>query len=291
MRKDELTDGMNRSPGIFLSFIVYSNLFIALCAFLMTHQTYHFLLRTIPDLHLLGFVVFSTICSYSFHWYLTGQSVIPSSRIEWIGRYRNIHVLLFFIGLAGAVYFFFLIRESWPWLMVAIVATFLYSAPKIPHPYFRALRKVALGKTIFLAFVWMYVTTILPVVVPGNEWKQAYTFFAISRFFLIYAICILFDYRDRADDRLAGIRSLITYLSEKGITILFYCSLIIFFITTILLWNHGYDLLSIIFLLLPGIITGAIFNYAKNHYSDMFWYFVMDGLMAFSSLLTLIATV
>jgi 4-hydroxybenzoate polyprenyltransferase len=291
MRNDELADEVNRTPRPLLSFFVYSNLFIALCAFLMTHQAYHFLLRTKPDFHLLGFVVFSTICSYSFHWYLTGESVIPSPRITWVNRYRYVHVWLFFIGLIGAVYFFFFISDTWPWVMVAVIATFLYSAPKIPHSYFRVLRKVALGKTIFLAFVWMYVTTILPVLVSGNEWDEAYTIFAIGRFFLIYAICILFDYRDRADDRRAGIRSLITYLSEKGITILFYGSLVIFFVSTILLWNYGYDLLSLIFLLVPGIITAAIYDYAKNHYSDMFWYFVMDGLMALSSLLTWIAAV
>ena len=90
-----------------------------------------------------------------------------------------------------------------------------FSADQICEFYFRVLRKVALGKTIFLAFVWMYVTTILPAIISDSEWNTSYVLFVVSRFFQIYAICILFDWRDREDDKADGIRSLITYLNEK----------------------------------------------------------------------------
>lgn len=291
MGNGEKRFGTGSAPGILLAFFVYSNFFIAFCAVLMTHQSFHFLLVRPADNYLLGFVFFSTICSYSFHWYLTGQSVIPSPRIEWLRRYRYIHAILFIVGLAGSVYYFFYIRAYWPWLLVAVAATFLYSAPKIPHPYFRALRKVALGKTIFLAFVWMYVTTVLPIITSGVEWTTPFTLFVISRFFLIYAICILFDYRDREDDRSAGIKSLITYMSEKGIAYLFIFSLLVFGLSTLLLLPYGYEPLHIFFILLPGIITGALYTYSHKHYSDIFWYLVMDGLMAVSALLTMVAGV
>src|SRR5258705_13772696 len=224
-------------------FFVYSNIFIATCAILMVGQADQLLLHTQPDPYLLGFVFFSTICSYSFHWYLSSDSAAGSSRSLWQQRNHYIHVILFFAGLAGAVIFFIILSKHWFWLMLSAVPTFLYTAPKIPHPYFRVLRKIALGKTIFLAMVWMYVTTILPVMVAYDGWRGDITLFVVSRFFLIYAICILFDRRDRKEDKVKGIRSLITYLNERGIKTLFVMSLMIFAAATVGLVFYHYNVL------------------------------------------------
>jgi 4-hydroxybenzoate polyprenyltransferase len=267
---------------------VYSNIFIAVCAVLMVHQTCEVLLQGDANVYFLGFVFFSTICSYSFHWYLSIHSVIPSPRNEWLSRNRNVHLVMFFVGFAGVVIFFFFLLPYWHWLLISALITFLYSAPKIPNKYFRSLRKIALGKTIFLAFVWMYVTTILPLLIEGQPWKEYFMLFIISRFFLIYAICILFDYRDREDDRNAGIRTLITYLSEKGITWLFIFSLLVFFVSTLALLYYDFSLIRVVILLLPGIITAAVYNYARKNFSDTLYYLVLDGLMALSAMLMLI---
>lgn len=271
-----------------VNFTVYSNLFIAFCAVVMVNQSSRLLLQQPPNINLIFFVFFSTICSYSFHWYLTGESVIPSPRIEWTKQYRTIILLLFFIGLIGAAIFFLLLIQFWYWLLFAAVITFLYSAPKIPHPWLRALRKVALGKTIFLAIVWTYVTTILPNVLSEQPWRNDFTLFAISRFSLVYAICILFDYRDREDDKAAGIRSLITYMDAKGIKRLFIFSLFVFAAATLALLQYDYNLLTIALLLVPGIITAGLYNYATRHFSDMLYYFVLDGLMAISAIIMLV---
>ncbi len=272
----------------FLAFFVYSNLFIAGCAVAMVDQTYSFLLHSPVNVCFLLFVLFSTLCSYSFHWYLTSHSVIPSPRINWLEKNRNIHIVLFIIGLAGSCILFFYLLPYWHWLLIGVLITFLYSAPKLPFHHFKILRKVALGKTIFLAFVWMYVTTILPVIISDREWNISYVLFAVSRFFQIYSICILFDWRDREDDKAAGIRSLITYLSEKSILYLFIFSIIILGICTIFLYKYDYKISDILILLIPGILTAALYKYAKRNFSDTFYYFILDGLMAFSALLMLI---
>jgi len=269
-------------------FFVYSNLFIAVCAVLMVTQTYQLLLHSNPDLYLLAFVFFATICSYSFHWYLSSDSAPDSSRSVWQKKNQYIHIILFFIGAIGSAIFFFLLSQHWFWLVLSAVPTFLYTAPKIPNKYFRQLRKIALGKTIFLAMVWMYVTTILPVEVDHQGWKADTTLFVISRFFLIYAICILFDRRDRHEDKAKGIRSLITYLNEKGIKTLFIFSLAVFAVSTVWLWNYGFSPLIIFLLLVPGIITAVLYRYSLRNVSDVLYYFSLDGLMALSSVLTLL---
>lgn len=252
-------------------------------------QTFRFFLHSPPNWHLLSFIFFATICSYSFHWYLTSHSVIPSPRVSWTVRHKSIHLFLFLIGLTGATIFFFLLIDYWLWLLIAAIITFLYSAPKIPHPYFRVLRKVALGKTIFLAMVWMYVTTILPIIISQQPWTSYFLLFIFSRFFLIYAICILFDLRDREDDKAAGIRSLITFLNQRNIFIAFIFTLLLFVIATLWLLQYGYQWPSILILLIPGVIVASLYNYAKTNFSDMLYYFILDGLMAFSAILMLIS--
>jgi 4-hydroxybenzoate polyprenyltransferase len=254
----------------------------------MVYQTYQFVIRQVPDNNLLYFIFFATITSYSFHWYLTSHSEIPSERIGWTNAYRGIHTVLFITGIIGSGFFFIPLSSHWFWLCLSAIITFLYSAPKIPHKHFRALRKIAIGKTIFLAFVWMYATTILPVIIAGINWTADSILFIIGRFFFIYAICILFDYRDRKDDKAAGIRSIITYFSEKGINILFASSLLIYMAASLLLLSYTYSVKSILFLLVPGAITAFLYNYAKRNLDDFFFYFILDGLMMFSALLMII---
>ncbi|MBC7948041.1 MAG: UbiA family prenyltransferase [Chitinophagaceae bacterium] len=273
-------------------FLIYSNLFIAICACLMVIQTFQLVLHLAPDPYLLGFIFFSTICSYSFHWWLSSEpTVTPSPRTSWQLKHKHLHLAFFVFGLIGAGIFFLYLIEYWIWLLPAVFITFLYSAPKIPDRRFRALRKVAIGKTVFLTLVWTYVTALLPLLVNEARIETEGYLFTVSRFFFIYAICILFDYRDREDDRAKGIRSLITFLSEKGIRNLFVLSLALFAIFTIALWWYGLPVLDIILILLPGAIAAIAYPYATRRFSDLLYYFVLDGLMALSSLLTIMTRI
>jgi 1,4-dihydroxy-2-naphthoate octaprenyltransferase len=270
-------------------FFIYSNLFIAGCAVLMVYQTCQLVLHTVPDLYFIAFVFFATICSYSFHWYLTPAGVeTVTSRTQWLQKNKKIHLVLFIVGLAGAAVAVLFLWQYLHWLLLSAAVTFLYSAPKVPHPYFRVLRKIALAKTIFLAFVWMYVTTVLPLQISDQPWKPGFTLFSASRFFLIYAICILFDYRDREYDKAVGIRSLITWMNEAGINRLFIFSLVLHIILACWLIQYGYSSTVIAFLLVPGIITASLYRHAKKNFSDILYYFILDGLMALSPVLTLL---
>jgi 4-hydroxybenzoate polyprenyltransferase len=254
----------------------------------MVWQTSWLLLGAPPSGRLIGFVFFSTVCSYNFHWYLTPYSVNPSRRALWTQRHKVLHFILYLVGLVGAAVYFFYLLSHIVALCFGAFVTFLYSAPKLPQPIFRRLRDIAVGKTIFLAFVWMYVTTVLPLIIAGASWHTGHFLFSLSRFFLIYAICILFDYRDRADDRRDGIRSLITLLNEKGIHRLFVASLSLFGVTTIALAFFHYPAFYILLLLIPGILLAFLYEKAKKDFSDYLYYFVLDGLMMFSSLLMLV---
>lgn len=263
-------------------FFVFSSLFIALCAVLMVYQTC--LLFSLPfSFALAGFVFSGSVCSYNFHWYLTPPHVEqPTEKEVWNISNKKIHFLLFVIGLIGSAIFSFLLIDNWFWLGVTAFVTFLYSAPKIQHPIFSYLKKVAIGKTIFLAFAWMHVTTLLPLVIEIKTLTIHHVWFVVNRFFYIYAICILFDYRDVEEDKSAGIRSLITYLNEKGIDALFWGSIAIVLVTLFLLLDV-ISIAEIIALLIPVIILSLLYYPSKKNFSDYLYYFILDGLMMLSA--------
>ena len=269
-------------------FFIYSNLFIASCAVLMINQTYQLLFHLPPNKYFLAFVFSATIASYSFHWYLTSLPEKTSPRFDWLKKHRTFHLVLFFIGVASSAFFFFYFIEFWPWIFFSIFLTFLYSAPKLPHVWFKALLNVAIGKTIFLAMVWTYVTTMLPIAITSNNWTTAIILFCISRYFFIYAVCIIFDYRDRDSDKAEGIKSMITYFSERGVDFLFFASLVVYAAVTLLLLSYHFSMIDVILLLIPGVITAFSYYPAKKNYSDIFYYFILDGLMMLSALLMLV---
>lgn len=251
----------------------------------MVYQTYTLVIGKIVNPYFTAFVFFSTVCSYNFHWALTPNSIAPSQRLQWDEKHKSYHLLLSIAGLAGACLSFFFIKEHWLYIGIAAILTFLYSAPKISIPPFQWLRKIAIGKTIFLAMAWTYVTAVLPILIEGNIPTEKAILFCTGQFFFIYSICILFDFRDREDDRSHGIRSMITFFDERGIDILFSISIIVFFVLSILLNQIGIQWINIIILLIPALVLISLYKYAKRNFSDYLYYFVLDGLMMFSGLI------
>jgi 1,4-dihydroxy-2-naphthoate octaprenyltransferase len=110
----------------------------------------------------------------------------------------------------------------------------------------------------------------------------------VNRFFFIYAICIVFDRRDVESDRKAGIKSLITYLSASGVDRLFWFSIIAVLVTCFLLlqWLPAVDCMI---LFIPALITALLYDASKRSTSDYLYYFLLDGLMALSAPILILA--
>jgi 4-hydroxybenzoate polyprenyltransferase len=263
---------------------VFSSLFIALCAVGMVYQTYY--LFHLPYYqNFIWFVFFGTLCSYNFHWYLTPALYGGSYRTQWSIRNKKLHLALYLVGLVGGGWFGIQLLEHWLWLLLTAFITFLYSAPKIPYAPFTHLKKIAVGKTIFLALVWAHSTALLPLLLASIPLKLEHIIYFINRFFFIYAICILFDYRDREHDKQQGIKSMITHFNEKGINRLFYLSVLFFLFTTLVLCIKSISVINLICLLIPGIILTSLYAHSKRTSSDYYYYFFLDGLMVLSALL------
>jgi 4-hydroxybenzoate polyprenyltransferase len=224
--------------------------------------------------------------SYNFHWYLTPAAYSSSERMTWSKRHKPLELALFLLASLSAAYYLFFLHAYVVWIGIGVFLTFLYTAPKIPLKPFALLQKIAVGKTLFLTAVWTYITTILPVAVTGASFTVPTLLLTLHRFLLIYAICILFDYRDREQDKKDGIRSLVTFLDEKGNDRLFYVISAAALVSTGTLLLFQYSAGIVLALILPILITMLLYPDAKRTRSDYLYYFVLDGLMAFSACFT-----
>ena len=171
-------------------------------------------------------------------------------------------------------------------ITASVVITFIYSAPKIP--LFNALNRIARAKTFFLTVVWVYVTAVMYLLVKELPFDTPAILFCLSRFFLIYCICILFDYRDREDDKRQGLTSLPVLVEGKALKAIFFLSATAFACFTVALVKYQFSAVQVGILLVPGIITASLYEYARRNFSDYLYYFVLDGLMMLSALCTLL---
>ncbi|HEX7754370.1 MAG TPA: hypothetical protein VF421_03430 [Niabella sp.] len=267
-------------------FIVFSNLFIAFCAVAMCICTVaSFNLGKLP-VHFVAFVFFSTLASYSIHWYLTNAEVeVTATRTSWLRLHKKVHAAFFIISAIGTGIFLLQLFDYWYYIAPAVGLTLMYSAPKFPHPFFKKLEKYILGKTFLLAAMWTYVTVVLPFFIVQVTWTTPFYWYIFNRFTLLFAICILFDIRDRQFDKQTGIKSLVTILPLYKIKILFTVFIALNIGSSGVLYIYNQEFIYFAFLALPALFTYLLYPFAIKSKNDYLFYFILDGLMALTPVL------
>jgi len=283
---------MAKKGKVFFDFIIFSNLFIACCAVAMCLCTVAFFdLGKLPADYV-AFVFFSTLSSYSIHWYLTNEEVeTTASRTDWLRQYKKVHAVFFLVSTVGTLIFLARLQSYWIYILPAVGLTLLYTAPKFPHRFFRSLQRYILGKTFLLAAMWTYVTTALTFFVQQVSWNARHGIYIADRFALIFAICILFDLRDKQFDRQTGVKSLVTILPLEKIKIIFTLFIVLNLIGSYILYTYTQDIIHFIFLSLPALFTYFLYPFAIKSKNDYLFYFILDGLMALTSVLYFMKTV
>lgn len=277
---------MNELAKKLFNFFVFSNLFIAMGAWAMTLHTLQLFGITDHNTNLSAFVFFSTLASYNLHWLLTDPTTERTRpRWKWLAENKNTHLYLFFIALVPAVFYLFQIWQHWPILAPLFLFTFIYTAPKLPVRYFQFFGQYNIGKTFVLTAVWVYATTVLPLLAHLGHWTLEFSFFCLYRFGLIFAICILFDLKDRRHDRSNGIKSIVTWLPTQKLKIIFTIFLALAFAAALVQFFLTRNGIEYTFSLIPIVLTYRLFQKSLLSTNSFFYYFTLDGIMALPSLL------
>jgi len=278
-----MTSFKNNIVGL-ANYFIFGNIFIAICA--VTMAWYTFAVFTSPvNITLIAFIFFASISSYSFHSFLPTMEKGYSEKVNWSLPRKKYFFVLLIIGAAGSLFFLFFLKQDLKLILSLILFTVLYSSPKIKFERFTFFKKFGTAKTLYLAAIWTLVTVSLPLSsMDSFDTNQSILFFA-NRFLLIYAICILFDLKDKEYDIKRGIKSVVTIFDEKKINGLLITCTILFFISSIAFYIFNKSVILISSLIIPGIILLFLLKRSKTTKSDYWFSFVLDGLMMLSSVL------
>lgn len=277
---------LNAAIKSVFNYFIFGNFFIALCAVVMFLQVKYMFALNI-DLYFIPFIFFSTLCSYSLHWSLTKHLNPASARLNWTSRHKKLLIWLFIISFICTDITFIPVARYYMTLLPLAFITFMYTAPKIPVQPFLFIRKIAVLKTTYLTLVWVFTTSVLPVLVSGSPWKSGTTLFVVNRLFLIYPICVLFDYRDRTEDALEGIKNIATALSPRGLDYVFSLCMAFNLLSAFLFQSVFQNWFYAISCIIPALLLIFTYRISKNSKSDLWFYIYLDGLMALSGLIVI----
>jgi hypothetical protein len=189
--------------------IFYTNWIPAIGAGLMIAATIHTF--SLPDNFPLIFAIsFGAFALYNFHWAFTNSTSAFSDREKWSANNKKLLFVLGSIGVAGALFFALQFSLStWSYIFPLALMAFVYTAPKLPYPIFKNLSKFLFEKSLYLTIAWLYGTVLLPIFLSHQVISAVLWDYIWYRFAIILIVCFLFDYRDRVQDRFAGIKSML----------------------------------------------------------------------------------
>ncbi len=271
-----------------LHFILSHSIFVAICAVGLAFQTAQLLHIEVP-VYLYGFIFFATTCSYNFYWIISRYSFAGDTSLQKFVQKERTGLLLFLLSGIGMVSCYSVSGIRLPQLIVAAMLTLLYAIPLLPVKFLHFTRKAGVLKTTLLAFTWTYVTAFLPLQTEWNSLSNAGIFILTRRFLFMLMLCIIFDNRDMAMDKIRGLHSLATVLKPNQLLLLIAIIFIVLFGTNFLSVSYGISYAQSVALQTSTIALLFVYFLSTRKQGYLFYYFIVDGLMLFSSLATFIA--
>ena len=270
-----------------LDFLIFSNIFIALCAVAQALVTYH-MLDAKPDMIVLAFLFFSTLCTYNFSILIQKHAIhkrSPFKRIRWVFWHYRFCVSTTIIAVISLIPLFFLLSLPAKLLLVFLgVVSIGYSLPlfSVNEKKF-GLRNIPGIKLFLIALVWSVSCVTFPILEINDEHLYHISFSDIfiltaKRFLFVAAITVPFDIRDLFQDKINDLKTIPTILGEKG-AYAFCQFLLVAYLILLFIFNKKIDL-DFIALTLTIILAGWLIfksNWKKNEY---YYFFYLDGTMA-----------
>ncbi len=266
----------------FVDFILYTNIWIGLGAFLLYQQSLYFFGAAFAPTPLAFLVGCSTVWLYSLH-RAVGirkiKSIQSGSRFYKIHRLRIPIYLIGILSLLASFYFLlqidfrFVVALSFPGLV-----SILYVLPVFSKN--RRLRDLGIVKIFLVALTWSWLTVLIPWHETGEVFGWSVVLALVDRFCFIFAITLPFDIRDLKIDALTSVKTIPSILGVKASQRLSYFLLLIS--SLFLFFQYLSGLLSLGYLfacLCFYFICQAIIYFIQNKEEDYYYTGLLDGTM------------
>lgn len=276
-----------------LDFLLFSNLFIAICAVAQGMVTYH-LLKVPADKYVLAFIFFATIGLYNFSMLLAKPKKPENSpyvRVRWIFSHHRMIISITLISILcliplGLLY---LSIESKVMMGFTGLVAVGYNIPFLRlNNQNIGLRNIPGIKLFLIAMVWAVSSVLLPILELQHSKALSISpsdtlLLVFKRFLFVAAITVPFDIRDLFQDKMYALKTIPVILGEKKAYV--FCQFLLLGYLLLLLLYRPATYPDIAAVVLNLAITGWLIfksNIKKNEY---YYFLYLDGTMLLQYLL------
>jgi len=277
-----------------LDFLLFSNIFIGICAVAQAAVTFH-LLKADCEEYVLALLFCSTLALYNFSMLLVKPAQplkSPYRRVRWIFSNYRLMVTITLIAVLGIIPLaLFLSTASKVLLLFLAIIAVSYNLPLFSMNDKKfGLRNVPGLKLFLIALIWSLSCVLLPIletadrqglVVPLDD---AILLIA-KRFLFIAAITVPFDIRDLFQDQKYDLKTIPVVWGEKK-AYLFCQALLIIYLTLLFAFTDQFNA-DFIGLTLTIFLTGWLIFKAEFKKNEYYYFLLIDGMMILQYLVLL----
>ncbi len=263
-----------------LDFIVYSNLFIALCCAALTLQTVFIFDLTFNksfDFVIINFT--ATFCLYNLQRIYYSSKYEDSPKYCWYIKNRRLIFTLIILTLILSFNFlwhFFILNQTHLLIYSSLsIISILYFLPPIQ------LKKYGIFKPFLIGSVFVFIAILIPL---NFKLSTQIIFYTIAQWVFITALCVLFDVRDMEADKEKKINTIPILVGIKNTKIIVISLFCIYLVFSLILKNNEL-IFSALFIFCLSIVIILACNVKRNNY---FYLLVVDGLILLQFILLIV---
>ncbi len=292
MPRVQLMNKYLRQP---LDFLLYSNIFIALCAVSQGMVTY-WLIKAKPEPYVLGLLFCSTLALYNFSILLSKPEKPENSRfqrVRWIFSHYRLMISLTIISVIAIIPLSFFLNTSSKILLIGLgLISLAYNLPIFLIDTKRfSLRDIPGVKLFIIAMVWAASCVLLPILAIEGTNAATITLnetilLFLKRFFFIAAIAVPFDIRDIFQDKSNELKTIPIIFGEKNSLLI--CQILLA-TYLLLLFNFTEKIDGNFFALsLTIFLSGWLIFKSKWKKNEYYYFLFLDGTMILQLIMLLI---
>jgi 4-hydroxybenzoate polyprenyltransferase len=254
-----------------VDFIIYSNLFIALCCTALTLQTaliFEDIGNSIFEYAVINFI--ATFCLYNLQRLYYSAKHEDNPKYSWYTKHRRVIFTLIILLLLVSFNFlwhFFIdnTKHLIVYSMLSIISI-LYFLPPLQ------LKKYGILKPFLISAVFVLIAILIPL---NFKITTQIIFYTIAQWFFIGALCVLFDVRDIEADKEKKINTVPILAGIKNTKIIAIGLFCIYLVLSLFINNNELTFSALVTFCLSIVIT-LICSIKRNNY---FYLVLVDGLI------------
>jgi 4-hydroxybenzoate polyprenyltransferase len=270
-----------------LDFVLFSNLFMALCAVAQGLLTLK-LIGSQTIYPLLALLLSSTFFTYNLSVFLSKPKEPQKSefrRVRWFFAHPRLMATITIISALTLIPLFIMLGYESKLLLVFLsVISIGYSLPlfTVGDQKF-GLRNIPGLKSLMITVVWTLSCVLLPILEAENKHLADTTLrdtaiLLSKRFLFVFALTIPFDIRDLFNDRNMGLKTIPVIFGEKK-SYLFCQVLLIGYIILLFTFNNNGFNRDFFSLTLTVILTGWLIFKSEWEKDEYYYFLYLDGVL------------